>query len=74
MKIKDSDLMIKKKQAAKRLGRAVKSFDRYVKKHPDFPERFKDGDKQQSPVYYIEAEITDWINGCFKRKDETGSL
>lgn len=72
MNIKSGDEMVKKKLVAKRLGRTVKSLERYIKKNPDFPKCFKDGNAKQSPVYFIDSEVTAYINDCFGRNESSG--
>lgn len=64
----NDDHRIPQKLAAKRLGKTVKSLNEYRKKHPTFPKRTKDGDHKQSPVFYMNSEITDWLSNM-KREE-----
>lgn len=58
----ESDFLIKKKLAAHRLGKDVKAFDRYRKRHKEnFPNAIKEGEHKQSPVSFLNSKITEWI-------------
>lgn len=67
--------MISKRVAAHRVGKTPSGLDKYLKSRPDFPRPIKDGPHRQSPVYFFEQDITQWIeslaaNGLIAKEEE----
>lgn len=55
-----SDRLIKLPEVCAMIGRK-RSKVYELTKSADFPRPFKDGEHRQSPVYYSEQEIQEWI-------------
>jgi len=58
--------LIPKKLAARRMGKTVSGLNKYMKKRSDFPRPIKDGPSRQSAVYFVEEDITQWIESLIE--------
>lgn len=57
----EADHYLRKGEAAKKLGVAPRTLDHWVKTKPDFPQPRKMGKTRQSPVYFSNAALDEYM-------------
>lgn len=55
-------MLIRKIDAASKVGRSYTGFEKLVKADLSFPRPIKFGKTRQAPVYFDETEINAWID------------
>lgn len=54
--------LISKAEVAKAIGRTRSGLDKLQKQDPTFPKPIKLGESRQASVYYVIAEINNWLD------------
>ncbi len=66
--------LISQPDVFKAMGRSRSGLDKLRKQDPTFPKPIKLGDSRQASVYYVVAEINEWLAGKIQDRDAENNL